>query len=311
MSQAQVLITGGAGYIGSRLAQRLAGCCEVTVLDNLRRGTRDALGAVRGGVRFVEGDIRDPETVERLTRGVEVIFHLAAESAVLAADAAPEYCFETNVTGTFRVLQAARANGVRRVVFSSSREVYGDPECIPVAETAPLGPKNAYGCSKAAAEMLCGAFGSGGIEVAIARFSNVYGPGDRGRVIPRFVENALSGLPFRLFGGGQVMDFVWIETAVAALVRLGFGPYLAGPFNIASGKGVSIDELSRRVKEAAGSSSRVEIDARREIEVLRFVADVGAAQAALGLPVPEDPLFGLEEVVVAARAQRELQEIHL
>src|SRR5438552_2180365 len=97
----RVLITGGAGYIGSRLARRLAGVHDVTALDNLRRGSVDALP----GIRFVLGDVRNAETLQQLCRGVDVIFHLAAESAVLAADADPEYCFETNVTGTFRVLQ--------------------------------------------------------------------------------------------------------------------------------------------------------------------------------------------------------------
>ena len=240
MARPQILITGGAGYIGSRLARRVAGSAEVTVLDNLRRGKRNALGPAGEAIRFVPGDIRDEDTLLALTRGADVVFHLAAESAVMAADADPEYCFETNVTGTFRVLQAARKNRVGRVVFSSSREVYGDAESIPVAETAPLRPRNTYGASKAAAEMLCGAFAGEGLEIAIARFSNVYGPGDKGRVIPRFVENALAGLPFTLFGGSQVMDFVWIETAVDALVRLGTGPHIPGPLNVASGFGASV-----------------------------------------------------------------------
>jgi len=303
----RVLITGGAGYIGSRLARKLARRCEVTVLDNLRRGRAESLAQAWNDVRFVAGDVRDAGTLDRVTSGVEVIFHLAAESAVMTADADPEYCFETNVTGTFRVLQAARTNGVRRLVFSSSREVYGDPERVPVAESAALNPKNAYGCSKASAEMLCGAFASGGVEVAIVRLSNVYGPGDKGRVIPRFVENALLDAPFVLYGGEQVIDFVWVETVVRALERLGLGPYVAGPLNVASGQGTSITELCRRVREAAGSKSRVEMAARREVEVCRFVADVSAAKSAIGLEVPEDPLFGLEEVVESARGQLVLE----
>src|SRR4051812_2568811 len=121
MTRRSILITGGAGYIGSRLAARLAGSAEITILDNLHRGTVDALFGQR--IRFVEGDIRDAETLDLMTRGMDVIFHLAAESAVLAANADPEYCFQTNVTGTLRVLEAARANRVPRVVFSSSREV--------------------------------------------------------------------------------------------------------------------------------------------------------------------------------------------
>jgi nucleoside-diphosphate-sugar epimerase len=304
---ARVLITGGAGYIGSRLARRLAAkgtvdsAVTIVALDNLHRGKFEALSTLRNSVQFIEGDIREKAAMDAAAKDVDLIFHLAAESAVMAADADPEYCFETNVTGTFRVLQAAKANGVRRVIFSSSREVYGDPENLPVGETAPLRPKNAYGSSKAAAEMCCGAFVNEGLEVAIVRLSNVYGPGDRGRVIPRFVESAVTGAPLTLFGGRQVMDFVWIENVVDALVRSGFGPYVPGPLNVASGKGISIMDLGQRVIRTAGSASPVEIVPKREVEVECFVADVSAAKAALGLKTPDDPLFGLPEVIEAAR----------
>jgi len=312
-----ILITGGAGYIGSRLAARLAGDHNVIVLDNLRRGT-----IITKSARFHEGDIRDEQTLNQLTEGVDAIFHLAAESAVMAASADPEYCFSTNVTGTFRVLRAAQANGVRRVVFTSSREVYGESPRLPVAETTPLQPRNTYGASKAAAEMCCGAFSSGvfngvfngvsngvsnevsnevSTEISIVRLSNVYGPGDKGRVIPLFVKNAIEGLPLILFGARQVIDFVWIDTVVDALVRLGTGPYVPGPLNIASGKGIAISELAERVVSAAGSSSPVEIAPRRDVEVMRFIADVGAARATLNLHVPDDPLFGLPAVIAAAR----------
>jgi nucleoside-diphosphate-sugar epimerase len=273
----------------------------VTVLDNLRRGSIEALGTVWDSIHFVEGDIRDASVLAELTRGVDVVFHLAAESAVMAADADPEYCFATNVTGTFRVLQAARTEGVRRVVFTSSREVYGDPATIPVPETAPLCPKNAYGSSKAAGEMCCGAFAGGGQEISILRLSNVYGPGDKGRVVPLFVENAINELPLTLFGAAQVMDFVWIETVVDVLLRAGFGPYVAGPLNVGSGQGISIVELAERIVRAAGSGSRIEIAGRRDVEVVRYVADVSRAKRALGLSAPRDPLFGIDEVVEAAR----------
>lgn len=296
----KVLITGGAGYIGSHLARRLAGPgdVDVTVLDNLRRGCRDALGGA--AIRFVEGDVRDQRTVNELTKGVDVVFHLAAESAVLAAATDPEYCFEANVTGTFRVLQAARSNQVRRLVFTSSREVYGDPVSLPVAESDPLRPKNAYGASKAAAEMCCAAFASE-LGIAIVRLANVYGPGDKGRVIPRFVHNAIHGLPLTLFGGEQFLDFVWIETVVQALMRVGFDAEVKGPLNIGSGQGTRLIELCRRIIRLAESPSTVEVAGSRDTEVVRFVANIGAARKAIGLEAPADPLFGLEEVIAAAR----------
>lgn len=296
----KILITGGAGYIGSRLGGRLAAAGhEVTALDNERRGVR---AAVPASVRFVAGDVCDEALLVRETAGVELIYHLAAESAVMSAAADPEYCFAANVTGTFRVLRAAEKNAVRRVAFSSSREVYGDQAALPVAETTLPAPRNVYGASKAAAEMCCAAFLNGGMEVSIVRLSNVYGPGDQGRVIPKFLESALRGVPLTLFGTEQVMDFVWIDTVLDALERLGTGAYVAGPLNIGSGKGTTILELARRVMEAAGSTLPLDIAEKRDTEVMKFVADTRAAEAALGLTIPEDPLWGLPQVVEFARS---------
>ena len=296
----KILLTGGAGYIGGRLGRALncSGIHEVAALDNLRRGRREA---VADGVRFIEGDVRDAKLLDEITRGVDLIYHLAAESAVMSAAADPEYCFETNVAGTFRVLRTAQANGVKRVVFSSSREVYGECAELPVAETATLLPRNVYGASKAAGEMCCGAFLNADLEISVVRLANVYGPGDQGRVIPKFVHAALRGDPLTLFGTAQVMDFVWIDAVVEALVRLGTGPYLAGPFNIGSGKGTTIVDLARRVVAAANSTSTVEVAARRDVEVMRFEADTRAAERELGLKIPDDPLFGLPAVIAAAR----------
>jgi UDP-glucose 4-epimerase len=302
MMSHRVLITGGAGYIGSNLARRLArqGYVAVTVLDNLRRGSKENLASA-DIVRFVEGDVRDADILDELTMGVDIVFHLAAESAVMTAAADPEYCFEANVAGTFRVLQAARSNRVKRVVFTSSREVYGDPVNVPVLEIDPIRPRNVYGASKAAAEMWCRSFIGESPEIAILRLSNVYGPGDKGRVIPRFVKSAILDSPMTVFGGRQVLDFVWIETVVDALERVAFGPFVPEPLNIGSGTGIPIVELCERIIGAAGSRSTVEVAARREVEVTRFVADIGAAKRAIGLEAPPDPLFGLEEVIAAAR----------
>jgi UDP-glucose 4-epimerase len=252
--------------------------------------------------------VRDANTLNELMRGVDVVFHLAAESAVLAAAGDPEYCFDTNVSGTFRVLHAARLNGVKRVVFTSSREVYGEPAKLPVSETDPLLPANAYGASKAAGEMCCRSFAGDGPEIAIVRLSNVYGPGDRDRVIPRFVRKAILGLPLTVFGGAQILDFVWIGTVAEALLRSAFGPHIAFPLNIGSGQGVSILELCQRIVYIAGSRSPIDIRAARSGEVVRFVADITAARQAFGLTVPADPLFGLAEII--AEAQTTVPQLH-
>ena len=158
----RILITGGAGFIGSHLVDRLAldPSNHLIVLDNLRRGRLANLEPMTDRVEFIQGDICDRSVVERAVQGVDLVYHLAAQSNVLGAVTDIDYSFRANVVGTFEVLKAAAEAGVRRLVFSSSREVYGDPQTLPVPESAPISPKNAYGASKAAGEMYCRAFSS-------------------------------------------------------------------------------------------------------------------------------------------------------
>jgi UDP-glucose 4-epimerase len=299
----KILVTGGAGFIGSHLVRRLvrkrAG--QVTVLDNLHRGSIHNLGGYQSEVSFVAAGIEDATALEEAVRGVDVVYHLAAQSSVLGGEADADYTLRTNVQGTYDLLRASLANGVRRVVFTSSREVYGDPQQVPVPETAALRPKNFYGASKAAGEAYCSVFERAGLEVAVLRLANVYGPGDRDRVVPLFIERALQGLPLVLYGGEQVLDFVWIEIVVEALWRVGFGPPVREPVNVGSGIGVSIIDLARRVLDLIPGQSTLEVVPSRETEVTRFVADVTRGRQMLGLEQPADPLFGLAGVVEASR----------
>src|SRR5262249_25559920 len=149
---------------------------------------------------------------------------LAAQSNVMGAVYDADYAFSSNVTGTYNVLQAAKSAGVKRVLFTSSREVYGDPEQLPVQETSALRPKNGYGASNAAGEIYCHTAANEGLETSILRLANVYGTRDRDRVIPLFSQAAASGAPLTLYGGEQVLDFVWIDTVVDALIKAAFGP---------------------------------------------------------------------------------------
>ena len=301
--RSRVLITGGAGFIGSHLADKLIGegLASVLILDNMSRGRMDNLQGCRDRISLRIGDVRNRDVVAECAQECDVIFHLAAQSNVIGSSQAGGYCFATNVEGTFNVLEAARTAGVRRVVFSSSREVYGDPRTLPVPESAPLSPKNGYGASKAAGEMYCKAWRNTGIETAILRLANVYGSRDCGRVVPIFIENALAGRPLILYGGSQIIDFVWIEEVVQGLVHAGFGEYVQTPVNIGSGQGVDIMELARRVLEATGSHSQIHQVAARDIEVARFEADVCIAQRLFRLKTPSDPLWRLGDVVESIR----------
>lgn len=295
----RVLITGGAGFIGSQLANHLAERgFEVVVFDNFSRGSFAPLDP---RISVVRGDVRDPSALDRAVPGSSVVFHLAAQSNVMGAFQNPDESFTSNVAGTYNVLRAAQSASVSRVVFTSSREVYGDCDQLPVSEARPVHPKNAYGASKAAGEVYCKLSAALGQQITVLRLANVYGPGDRGRVIPIFVDNCLRGEPLRLYGGKQVLDLVWIGTVLDALCRAAFGAYHPGPINVGSGSGITIEHLARRVIELTGSDSRILIAPARSCEVSRFQADVRRAVELLGLPVPADSLHGLPQVIDQAR----------
>ncbi|MCC7362924.1 MAG: NAD-dependent epimerase/dehydratase family protein [Dehalococcoidia bacterium] len=290
----RVTVTGGAGFIGSHLAAALVAAGDkVTVLDNLHRGRREFVPA---GATFLEGDIRDPAAVERAVAGSEVVYHLAAQSNVMGAMGDIDYSFESNVVGTFNVLKAAARAGVRRVVFASSREVYGEPPALPVREDAPLNAKNPYGASKLAGEAYCRAWTSfGDVDVYVLRFANVYGPGDTGRVIPLWLERAHAGQPLQVFGGAQVLDFVPVTTAVQAFRAAATAPN-RGPVNVGTGQGTPLPELAERILALTGHRSAIEQLPARGAEVVRFVADVTRMREVLGVEPPAHSLCDLPEL---------------
>ncbi|MEX0801658.1 MAG: NAD-dependent epimerase/dehydratase family protein [Dehalococcoidia bacterium] len=295
----KTLVTGGAGFIGSHLVDiLLERGDEVVVLDNFRR---PSVGHLRprvdaGDVALIEGDIRDYDKVLDATEGVEVVYHLAAQSNVLGSLDDIDYSFTANVVGTFNVLKAAADKGVRRVVFTSSREVYGDPDDLPVAESHRMQAKNPYGASKVAGEAYCLAFQRMGHEVAILRLANIYGPHDCDRVIPIFLDRARRGEDLELYGGRQLIDFFSVHRTAEAIAAAAGCP-LNGPINLGSGHGTTLPELAERVLEVTGSSSHIRFLPARELEVTGYVADVSRMRGVLGVEPPDDPLSDLESMV--------------
>jgi UDP-glucose 4-epimerase len=295
----KVLVTGGAGFIGAHLVARLvARGDEVIVFDNMKRGRREKVDELlrdsRG--RLVEDDIRRFDALAGAVRGCDVVFHLAAQSNVMGAVTDPDYSITTNVLGTFNVLRSAAEARVPRVVFTSSREVYGDPQTLPVAEDQPLLAKNSYGASKVAGEAYCRTFAAThGLHVDVVRLTNVYGPGDRDRVIPLWLTAAQEGRDLVVYGGKQVIDFLWVGTAVDALL-LAAARGLPGPVNIGSGVATNIVDLAERVLRVTGATSRIVRTAAREPEVAKFVANTERMRS-LGLVPETDPLGHLGELV--------------
>lgn len=299
----RILVTGGAGFIGIHLVRRMVRekLGDIAVLDNESRGRRDALKYHTSHIDFIPGDIRDRDCLVRAMRGVEWVFHLAAQSSVIGSTRDIDYSFSTNVVGTFEVLHAALAAGIERVVFTSSREVYGEPERLPVPEDAPLQPKNAYGVSKACGEFYCRAFAERGLDVVILRLANVYGPGDRDRVIPLFLEHSRRNEPLIVYGGTQILDFVWVEDVVDALLASAGRSGWSGPVNVGSGFGTSIRELAHEIICRTGSQSSIETRPARSLETCAFIADTSKSKQLLGLASPSAPLFHLDKVIGAGQ----------
>lgn len=295
----KVLVTGGAGFIGSHLVDRLAADgLEVVVLDNLSRGKVENLANCRPSIHLIKADIRDRRAVEEAMKGVSCVFHLAAQSSVLGAERDPDHVFEANVVGTYEVLRAASSNGVKCVVFSSSREVYGDPLVLPVAETAPIAPKNAYGASKAAGEIYCRAFAQKGLEVAVLRLANVYGPRDYGRVIPLFIEQAMNNKQLTVFGGQKILDFLWIDDLIHVLVEAARRRCIDTPVNVGSGRGTTLSELATRISILTGNKVNVTEGETNSSEVNHFIADISAAKVHFELNCPQDALAHLPPMMM-------------
>jgi UDP-glucose 4-epimerase len=298
----KVVVTGGAGFIGSHLVDRLLADAhsDVVVLDNLHRGRLTNLAKHTANPRLsvIQGDIRNADVVAETVRGADVVYHLAAQSTVMGAVEDLDYSFSTNVIGTFNVLRSAARESVRRVVFASSREVYGEPIELPVDEGQPLLAINFYGASKVTGEAYCRAFRrASGLNTVILRLANTYGLRDSGRVIPRWVEQAIAGEDLTVYGGKQVLDFVWVGQIVEALVRTAELDGPMPPINIGSGTGTRIVDLARRIRLMAGSHSQIKLVPARAVEVVQYVARIDRMRQLLRLEPTSDPLANLPELV--------------
>lgn len=238
----KTLITGGAGFIGSHIAQSLVKTgTQVRVLDNFSSGKRANLNGL--DVEVMEGDLRDADFVARAVQGVETIFHEAAFVSVPESMEKPQECFDVNVSGTSILFEAARRAGVRRVVIASSAAVYGDSTVMPLEENTPLKQLSPYAVSKRVDEIFAELYTSQfGLEVAALRYFNVYGPRQRpdsmyAAAVPIFIRRMLDNKPITIFGdGGQTRDLVNVRDVVQANLLAAAHPAAPGQiFNVCTG----------------------------------------------------------------------------
>lgn len=295
----RVLVTGGAGFIGSWTAEELVrGGHKVIVLDNMSSGSEANLSRVAGEVIVVRGDVRERHLIESVVKdhSPDALIHLAAVVSVDEVAEDPVKGFENNVLGTLNVLEAARELGVGKVVYASSAAVYGDPVRLPISEDHPLRPLSVYGGTKLAGEALATSYaGNYGMEVVVLRYFNVYGPrmrpGPYSGVVRKFIEAVLAGEPVTIFGDGeQTRDFVYVED-VARANAAALKPGVSGVYNIGTGEPVSVAGLARAVMEVAGVEVPVKYGPPRPGDIRHSYADIRRARDGLGW----EPRTGLAE----------------
>ncbi len=304
----RVLITGGAGFIGSHLVRSFVGNAEVTVLDDLRSGYESNLDGIP--CRFVRGSILDTKTLSLAAEGADEIYHLAAMISVPESVAKPAECAELNTEGTRRVLEAALVAGARKVVLASSAAIYGDNPTVPKVESMTPEPKSPYAETKLAGEILLERYRMAhGLGTTSLRFFNVFGPRQDPRsayaaAVPIFIAKALRDEPIGIHGdGGQTRDFIHVTDIVGALAYAGASEQMAGTYNVGYGKSRTILELAQEIIDLTRSRSRIEHLPARAGDVRHSLASTERLMAA-GWKPRSSVSAGLAETVEHFRRLR-------
>jgi UDP-glucose 4-epimerase len=287
--QSRAIVTGGAGFIGSHIADELARRgWRVTILDNLFSGKLENIRHLisAGRAEFIQGSVTDQPLLRDIFSGAQYVFHQAAIASVPASIADPAASHEVNVTGTLCVLLAARDCGVKKVVFASSAAVYGDTPTFPKQEDLPLAPLSPYAVEKLTAEYYCRVFNTVyGLPTACLRYFNVFGPrqdpaSEYAAVIPKFILSILQGRAPTIFGDGeQTRDFAFVGDVVAANLLAAESP-TTGVFNIGSGERISLNRLTRLLLQLLGRQDLQPVyQPERTGDVKHSLADISRARA--------------------------------
>ena len=288
MKGLKILVTGGAGFIGSHLVDALVRENSVTVLDNFSSGKQENIAhlAGNGNVRIITGDIRDKALVDGATKGIDVVFHLAVQ-CLRASLEDPETNHEVNATGSLNLCQAALRNSIKRFVYVSSSEVYGTAQIVPMDEMHPREPTTVYGASKLAGEKYALAYHKtyGLPSMAVIPF-NTYGPrehleGPYGEVIPKFTLRVLSGKPPVIFGdGSQTRDFTYVGDTVRGILMASASDSMIGEtVNIARGEEASVLDLAQKICTLLGRGALQPVfEKSRPGDVMRHFANVRKAE---------------------------------
>jgi UDP-glucose 4-epimerase len=310
---AKVLVTGGAGFIGSHLVEALVSQgYQVRVLDSLIKGRQSSIQPLMDEerVKFIEGDVRSRDAVDKAMRGVDYAFHTAGVHIKRSVES-PEDMIEVNIRGSYNVFKSALDHGVKRVIFSSSSSIYGDPKKLPMSEDDPPAPVEPYGASKWMCEQLLVHMAKEGLEYNALRYFNVYGERQAAHafyttVISNFIKRLMNGQPPVIDGAGtQSMDFTHVSDVVQANLLAMTGDACNEAFNVGTGVPTTIKELAEILIEALDSKVQPEFSGRPSL-VSRRQADLTKISNLLGYQPQKDVRQGLTEVAQAIASHPEL-----
>jgi UDP-glucose 4-epimerase len=304
----KILVTGGAGFIGSHIVEHFQGRAEVRVLDNLRSGFKRNLAGMEH--EFMEGSILEREVVRRAVAGVDYVFHLAAMISVPESMQKPIECNELNTGGTLVVLEEAARAGVKKLVFSTSAAIYGDNPVTPKVETMLPEPKSPYAITKLDGEYYCEMFArEGRLATACLRYFNVFGPrqdpkSQYAAAVPIFIDRAVKHETIAIYGDGeQTRDFIYVKDIVAANVFFATQSAASGVFNVAYGERITINELARMICRLTGSRSEIKHAAPRAGDVKHSLASIEKLRAA-GFSAGSNFAQGLEATIAWFSSKR-------
>ena len=296
----RILITGGAGFIGSHIAEHFNGKAEIRVLDNLRSGYLHNLEGL--DVEFIKGDVRDRAAVAKAVEGCDYVFHLAAMISVPESMFKMEECVDINVNGLLTVLEESAKAGVKKLCFSTSAAIYGDNPEVPKVETMIPEPKSPYAITKLDGEYYCNIFTqTGKLKTACLRYFNVFGPRQDPKsayaaAVPIFTAKAIANEDITIFGDGeQTRDFIYVKDIVEANVFMATHDF-TGVYNIAYGGRITINDLVKQIMEVTHSKSRVLHLEERPGDVKHSMAGIEKLKST-GFRPKYDFAYGMEQTI--------------
>jgi UDP-glucose 4-epimerase len=304
MSKIKVVVTGGAGFIGSHIVEYWLGeNAEVHIIDNLRSGYVSNV-ELFPDVKFHQGSITDRDLVFNVLQDADYVHHLAALVSVPESIEKPQECYEINVNGLINVLDASKEYGIKKVVLSSSAAVYGENPISPQTVDLKPDPKSPYGQTKLEGELLLDYYNQHAELGAISlRYFNVFGPrqdpkSQYAAAIPIFVEKALKNEPIIIYGDGtQTRDFIFVKDVVKANVLAVTNENVNGVFNVAAGKAISINDIAKLVIEETGSKSRLVYEKERPGDIKHSLASIKTTEELLNFKPGYELMQGLKETI--------------